>query len=129
MPHRPPKNDRERLQNLIEALSEPGDGDDAFDEAMHAELARRGLTLETWAEQIREKAQAALERNRRARRVRALKLAAAVTAALVAAAGVSLAVQERREGSMRDASTPTSTAGKPKLPRSVPDAVDAPQPK
>jgi len=35
------------LQNLIEALAEPGDGDDAFDEEMRVQLARRGLTLET----------------------------------------------------------------------------------
>jgi hypothetical protein len=70
MSHRPPKNDRERLQNLIEALAEPGDGDDALDEEMHAELAARGLTLETWAAQIRAQAQATLDQNR-ARRMRA----------------------------------------------------------
>ncbi len=71
MSHRPPKNDRERLQNLLEALAEPGDGDDAFDEEMRAELARRGLTLETWAAQIRARARGALDDERRARRVRA----------------------------------------------------------
>jgi hypothetical protein len=48
---RPPKNDHERMLNLLEGLAEPGDGDDAFDEIMRAELARRGLTLETWAAQ------------------------------------------------------------------------------
>jgi hypothetical protein len=58
MSYRPPKNDRERLENLIEALAEPGDGDDAIDEAMHAELARRGLTLETWVAQMCAEAQA-----------------------------------------------------------------------
>jgi hypothetical protein len=72
MTYRPPKNDRQRLQNLIEALAEPGDGDDAFDEEMHAELARRGLTLETWGAQIRAQAQAVLDENR-ARRKQALQ--------------------------------------------------------
>ena len=66
MRHRPPKNDRERLENLLEALAEPGDGDDAFDELMHADLARRGLTLESWAAQLREKAEAAIARSRHA---------------------------------------------------------------
>jgi hypothetical protein len=42
---------------------------------MRAELARRGLTLETWAAQIRARAQAVLDRNRRARRGRAAKVA------------------------------------------------------
>ena len=50
-------------------LAEPGDGDDAFDEQMRAELARRGLTLETWAAQIRARAEAVIEQRRRARRV------------------------------------------------------------
>ena len=49
---RPPKNDDERMQNLLEALSEPGDGDDAFDEIIQAQLAKRGHTLETYAAQL-----------------------------------------------------------------------------
>ena len=72
MSHRPPKNDKERLENLIEALSMPEDEDDALDEQNNAELARRGLTLESWAAQIRAQAQAVLDRNRRARRMRTL---------------------------------------------------------
>jgi hypothetical protein len=75
--------------NLIEAMSEPGDEPDVFDEMMHAELARRGLTLETWGAQIRAQAQAVLERNERRalheRRVRAAKIAAVATAGLAAA--------------------------------------------
>src|SRR5450631_1329900 len=98
MSHRPPKNDRERLQNLVEALAEPGDGDDAFDEAMRADLARRGLALETWAAQIRGKAQAVLDRNRRARRMRGLKIAAAGAAGLAVAGGAALAIQLSRQG-------------------------------
>jgi hypothetical protein len=58
--------DRERLQNLIEALAEPGDGDDAFDEEMQRALARRGLTLEAWAARIRARAQGVLDRTARA---------------------------------------------------------------
>jgi hypothetical protein len=90
--HRPPKNDRERLQNLIEALAEPEDGDDAFDEEMHAELARRGLTLDTWAAQMSAQAQAVIDRSRRARRLRAAKIAVAGAAGLAAAAGVAIAL-------------------------------------
>jgi hypothetical protein len=67
MSHKPPKNDRERLENLIEALAEPGDGDDAFDEQMRAELAKRGLTLETWAAQMEARAGAVLDDDRRKR--------------------------------------------------------------
>jgi hypothetical protein len=67
MSYRPPKNDEERLLNLIEALAEPDDGDDAIDEQMRADLAKRGLTLETWAAQLRARAQAALDEERRAR--------------------------------------------------------------
>ena len=36
MSNRPPKNDRERLENLLEALAEPEGGDDAFEEEMRA---------------------------------------------------------------------------------------------
>jgi thioesterase domain-containing protein len=93
MSHKPPRNDEERLQNLIEALAEPGDDDDAFAEEMRAELAKRGLTLETWAAQIRARAQAALERNRRARRLRAVRVGVALVAGLVAATGGVLALR------------------------------------
>ena len=98
MSHRPPKNDRERLQNLIDALAEPGAGDDAFDEEMGAELARRGLTLETWAAEIRAQAQAVLGRNRRARRIRALTIAAAGAAGMAAATGLGLALPSSMQG-------------------------------
>jgi hypothetical protein len=37
-----------------------------LDEEIKAELARRGLTFETWAAQIRAQAQAMVEKNRRA---------------------------------------------------------------
>src|SRR4051812_42861497 len=93
MSHRPPRNDRERLQNLIEALAEPGDGDDALDDEMRAELAKRGLTPETWAAQIRGGARAVGGRNRRARRMRALKIAAVSIVGLAAVAGVALALR------------------------------------
>jgi hypothetical protein len=55
--------------NLIEALSIPDDDeDDALDEEIHAALAKRGLTLDTWAAQIRAQAQAVVDQNRRTRR-------------------------------------------------------------
>jgi hypothetical protein len=39
-----------------------------LDEEIHAALAKRGLTLETWAAQIRAQAQAVVDENRRTRR-------------------------------------------------------------
>jgi hypothetical protein len=93
--YRPPKNDHERIRNLIEALSEPEDDDDA-DEAMRADLARRGLTLETWAAQWEARGQAVIDRSRRARRVRAVKIGAGVAVGLCAAAGAVLASQAMR---------------------------------
>jgi hypothetical protein len=96
MSHRPPKNDKERLENLLEALSLPEDEDDALDEEIHAELARRGLTMETWAAQFQAQAQAVLDRNRRARRTRAAKIAAVGVAGLAAAAGVAIALPSVR---------------------------------
>ena len=126
MSHRPPKNDRERLENLFEALAEPGDGDDAFDEQMRAELARRGLTLETWAAQIREKAQAALARNRRARRMRALQIAVACVAGLAAAAGVALALRWGKAHPLGDTNSMMSVERLP--PMIVPDAGVAASP-
>jgi hypothetical protein len=126
MSHRPPKNDRERLQNLIEALTEPGDGDDADDEEMRAELARRGLTLETWGAQIRARAQGVLDRNRRARRTRALKIGVAGALGLAAAAGVTLAVRWARQVPIDDAVAPASLSMKTLPPMIAPDAgVDA----
>ncbi len=59
----------------------------------------RGLTPRTWAAEIhaRMRARAALEESRRARRRRAVKIAAAVTAGLcVAVAAGVLAVQATR---------------------------------
>jgi hypothetical protein len=90
MPYRPPKNDRERLLNLIDALAAPEDEDDALDEALHAELARRGLTLESWAAEIRARAEAVVARARPARPVRAVPIAEAVERGrAVAGAGAS----------------------------------------
>jgi hypothetical protein len=64
----------ERLQNVIDALAEPEeDGDDAFDEAMHRDLARRGLTLESWAAAWRARAEEVLAEDRRARRAPATR--------------------------------------------------------
>jgi len=63
---------------------------------MRADLARRGLTLETWAAQCQARAQEVLDRSRRARRTRALKIAAAGTAGLAVAAGAALALQSVR---------------------------------
>lgn len=64
----------------------PDDEEDALDEALHAELARRGLTLDTWAAKLRAEAQAVIDRSARARRVRVVKVAAAAGVALAAAA-------------------------------------------
>jgi hypothetical protein len=90
MSHRPPKNDKERFENLIEALSMPDDEDDALDEEIHAELARRGHTLDTWAAELQAKAEAVVEQNRRTRRRRAIKIASGSAVGLAAAAGVAL---------------------------------------
>lgn len=86
---------------------------------MRAELARRGLTLETWAAQIRAKAQAALDRNRRARRMLALKIAAAVLVGLAAATGVTLALRTAMRLPMGDVDTSMSLTYMP--PMIVPD--------
>ena len=68
---------------------------------MHAELTRRGHTLETWAAQWQARAQAVIDQNdraRRARRIRAAKIGVAVTAGVAAAAaGGVLAVEAMRE--------------------------------
>ena len=122
MSHRPPKNDRERLENLFEALAEPGDGDDAFDELMHADLARRGLTLESWAAQLQEKAHAVIAQNRRARRMRTLKIAGGVLVGLAAAsAGVALVVRAAMQHPLGDAAS-MSMSMKTQLPSIAPDA-------
>jgi len=91
--HRPPKNDEERLLNLIEGLAEPDDEDedDDLDAIMHEELARRGLTLESWAAMWRARADEVLEEDRRARRARSLKIGAAAAFGLTAAAAVTAA--------------------------------------
>ena len=69
---RPPKNDDERLMNLLEALSEPPvDGPDAIDEMIQEELARRGYTMEAYAAELQAKTEAVLARHRRAERDRA----------------------------------------------------------
>ena len=77
MTHRPPRNDRERLENLVEALSEPAEvDDDGIERALRAELARRGLTLQTWVRAI----------HRARRRRRRVRIAAAVIAGVCAVA-------------------------------------------
>jgi hypothetical protein len=100
MSYRPPKDDTERLLNLIEALSEPGDDDDVFQEMMRADLEKRGLTLESWAAQLEARGQAVIEdaeRARRARRIWKAKIGAAVAVGLgAAAAGGALASHELR---------------------------------
>ena len=96
---------------------------------MRAELARRGLTLETWAAQIREKAQAALARNRRARRMRALQIAVACVAGLAglaAAAGVALALRWGKAHPLGDTNSMMSVERLP--PMIVPDAGVAASP-
>jgi hypothetical protein len=72
MSYRPPKNDTERLLNLLDALSEPlDDGDDDPVRAkMHADLAKRGLTLQSWAAQLEARGKAVIERAERARQSR-----------------------------------------------------------
>ena len=47
--------------NLIEALAAPGDEPDAIDERMHRDLARRGLTLESWAAELEARAEEVLD--------------------------------------------------------------------
>jgi hypothetical protein len=94
---RPSKNDEERPLWPIEGPAEPDDDDDAIeddaiDERMHRELARRGLTLESWAAQWRGRAQEVLDQHRRARRARALKIGAAAAVGFSAAAAVTVAV-------------------------------------
>ena len=113
----------------MEALAEPGDGDDAFDEIMHADLARRGLTLETWAAQLQEKANAVLAQNRRARRMRVLKIAAACVAGLAVAVGVALALGGALRGMKGDPEAALSMKVLPALPAlRLPDAGAAAAP-
>jgi hypothetical protein len=64
---------------------------------MHEELARRGLTLESWAASWRARAEEVLEEERRAlraRRARRVKIGAAAAIGLSAAAAVTVAVVE-----------------------------------
>jgi hypothetical protein len=89
---------------------------------MRAELARRGLTLETWAAQIRAKAQAAVDRNRRARRMRVLKIAAAAAAGLAALAGLALALRWSMQAPMSDTGASMSRSLQPLPPLIAPDA-------
>ena len=94
---RPPKDDHERLENLVEALSEPGEEPDAIDEIIAAQLAKRGHTMETYVAELQAKTQAALDQHRRARRARRLtSFAAAATVGLALAAGVALVLHVRR---------------------------------
>jgi hypothetical protein len=88
----------------------PGEEDDALDELIHAELARRGHTLDSWAAELQAQAEAAVAKNRRARRMRAVKIAAVGAAGIAAAAGVVLALHAVQE--------PTSNSSAPhvKLP-------------
>jgi hypothetical protein len=93
MRHRPPKNDKERLQNLVAALAERDDEhDDALDEEIRARLAARGKTIEGMAARLQAKADAVLAERRRTRRTRAIKLTAASTVGVAAAAGVVLSL-------------------------------------
>jgi MYXO-CTERM domain-containing protein len=88
--YRPPKDDDERMQNLLEALSEPGDEPDAIDEIIQAQLAKRGHTMETYAAELQAKTRAVLDRHRRARRARWIKRGATAGTVLALAAGVLL---------------------------------------
>jgi hypothetical protein len=54
------------MRALAGAPPREGDGDDALDERRRADLARRGLTLETWAAQMEARARAVLADDRRA---------------------------------------------------------------
>ena len=85
---KPPKDDGERLQNLVEALSEPGDEPDAVEAIIQARLAKRGHTMETYARELQAKTEAVLARHRRARRMRWLARGASAGAVLALAAGV-----------------------------------------
>jgi hypothetical protein len=71
---------------------------------MHEELARRGLTLESWAATWRARADEALEEHRRARRARSIKIGVAAAFGLSAAAAVTaaaLGTERLRAGPMR----------------------------
>jgi hypothetical protein len=59
---------------------------------MNEQLARRGLTLESWAAYWQARADAVLEEDRRARRARAVKIGAAAALGISAAAAVTGAV-------------------------------------
>jgi hypothetical protein len=61
---------------------------------MHEELARRGLTLESWAASWRARAEAVLEEERRARHARRVKIGAVAALGLSVAAAVTVAVVE-----------------------------------
>ena len=90
---------------------------------MHADLARRGLTLETWAAQLQEKAHAVIAQNRRARRMRTLKIAGGVLVGLAAAsAGVALVVRAAMQHPLGDAGASMSMSMKTQLPSIAPDA-------
>jgi hypothetical protein len=75
MLYKTPKNDAERVLNLLEALSNRGDdaepGKDAEKdpvvEQMHRELAKRGHTLESWAAYWQGRAQEVIDAADRAR--------------------------------------------------------------
>jgi hypothetical protein len=56
MSHRPPKNDVERLENILEGLY---DDDDMTDEEIDAAAEASGIDFDAWAAELKAKTQAA----------------------------------------------------------------------
>jgi len=67
MAHKPPKNDLERLENVIEGLMDVDDAERPTLEDVHADAKKHGIDFEKWGEQIRAKANVVMEAERRIR--------------------------------------------------------------
>jgi MYXO-CTERM domain-containing protein len=90
--HSPPKSDGERIENLLEALSERHGGPDAIDEMIQADLAERGQTMESYVAELQAKGREAMERHERARWARRNKTLGAIFAGFAFAASIVLIV-------------------------------------
>jgi hypothetical protein len=61
MSYRPPKNDVERLSNVLEGLAALPDDDEPTDEEIQAEAEASGIDFDAWAAEIRAKIDARRE--------------------------------------------------------------------
>jgi hypothetical protein len=66
-PHRPPKDDVERLENLIEGLMDVDEDELPSREQIHAEAKAHGIDFDAWAAQIERKVATHVEAERRVR--------------------------------------------------------------